>query len=174
MAKSCLGIVFMEMCERPSRGLGCLQVSTDWVGLIDEWARRFFHELDYEREARSAMQFKEQMEPLGGITVAPVYTELTSGEVLTTAWVQGKLFGIRLQGARSVWVQAACLGSGRSGGVGKMSTQQQDTLKATGTPNSMTPGSGLRSAVSQEVNIRDFMLKASSVVAAIASTLCLA
>ncbi|CAL5225145.1 g7925 [Coccomyxa viridis] len=66
------------------------QVSTDWVGLIDEWARRFFHELDYEREARSAMQFKEQMEPLGGITVAPVYTELTSGEVLTTAWVQGE------------------------------------------------------------------------------------
>ncbi len=69
--------------------LWCAQVSTDWVGLIDEWARRFFHELDYDREARSAMQFKEQMEPLGGITVAPVYTELTSGEVLTTAWVQG-------------------------------------------------------------------------------------
>ena len=70
--------------------LSCVQVSTDWVGLIDEWARRFFHELDYDREARSAMQFKEQMEPLSGITVAPVYTELTSGEVLTTAWVQGE------------------------------------------------------------------------------------
>ena len=80
-----------------------MQVSTDWVGLIDEWARRFFHELDYDREARSAMQFKEQMAPLGGITVAPVYTELTSGEVLTTAWVQGELFGATLQGAKWVW-----------------------------------------------------------------------
>lgn len=68
----------------------CVQVSTDWVGLIDEWARRFFHELDYNREARSAIQFKQQMEHLGGITVAPVYSELTSGEVLTTAWVQGE------------------------------------------------------------------------------------
>ena len=67
-----------------------LQISTDWVGLIDEWAQRFFHELDYEREARSAAQFKEQMAGLGGITVAPVYSELTSGEVLTTAWVQGE------------------------------------------------------------------------------------
>ena len=68
----------------------CSQISTDWVGLIDEWAQRFFHELDYEREARSAAQFKEQMAGLGGITVAPVYSELTSGEVLTTAWVQGE------------------------------------------------------------------------------------
>ena len=67
-----------------------LQISTDWVGLIDEWAQRFFHELDYEREARSAAQFKEQMAGLGGITVAPVYSKLTSGEVLTTAWVQGE------------------------------------------------------------------------------------
>jgi predicted unusual protein kinase regulating ubiquinone biosynthesis (AarF/ABC1/UbiB family) len=68
----------------------CMQVSTDWVGLIDEWAQRFFHELDYDREARNAIQFKQQMEHLGGITVAPVYSELTSSEVLTTAWVQGK------------------------------------------------------------------------------------
>ena len=71
-----------------------MQVSTDWVGLIDEWAQRFFHELDYEREARSAVQFKEQMKHLEGITVAPVYSELTSGEVLTTAWVQGKYLGM--------------------------------------------------------------------------------
>ena len=67
-----------------------MQVSTDWVGLIDEWAQRFFHELDYDREARSAILFKQQMEHLEGITVAPVYSELTSGEVLTTAWVQGE------------------------------------------------------------------------------------
>lgn len=64
------------------------------MGLIDEWAQRFFHELDYEREARSAVQFKEQMKHLEGITVAPVYSELTSGEVLTTAWVQGKYLGM--------------------------------------------------------------------------------
>ena len=85
-----LGVLSMHSHQAAINVLCCSQVSTDWVGLIDEWARRFFHELDYDREARSAMQFKEQMEPLGGITVAPVYTELTSGEVLTTAWVQGE------------------------------------------------------------------------------------
>lgn len=94
-------------CGDEARELRCMQVSTDWVGLIDEWARRFFHELDYNREARSAMQFKEQMKPLGGITVAPVYTELTSGEVLTTAWVQGEH---QISGS----TPRVCIGSERS------------------------------------------------------------
>jgi hypothetical protein len=66
-----------------------MQVSTDWVGLIDEWAVRFFQELDYEREARNATVFKQQMSHLTGITVAEVYNGLTKHEVLTTAWVQG-------------------------------------------------------------------------------------
>ena len=65
------------------------QINTDWVGLIDEWATRFFQELDYEREARNAAVFRDQMASLGGITVAEVYENLTSREVLTTAWVQG-------------------------------------------------------------------------------------
>ncbi len=59
------------------------------MGLIDEWATRFFQELDYEREARNAAVFRDQMASLGGITVAEVYENLTSREVLTTAWVQG-------------------------------------------------------------------------------------
>jgi len=66
-----------------------MQVNTDWVGLIDEWAGRFFQELDYEREARNAAVFRDQMAGLGGITVAEVYPGLTNHEVLTTAWVQG-------------------------------------------------------------------------------------
>ncbi|CAL8467304.1 g6841 [Coccomyxa elongata] len=66
------------------------EISTDWVGLIDEWATRFFQELDYEREARNAAVFRDQMASLGGITVAEVYENLTSREVLTTAWVQGE------------------------------------------------------------------------------------
>ena len=68
-----------------------MQINTDWVGLIDEWAGRFFQELDYEREARNAVVFRDQMADLGGITVAEVYENLTSREILTTAWVQGKL-----------------------------------------------------------------------------------
>ena len=62
---------------------------TNWVGLIDEWASRFFHELDYEREAENGMTFKQQMVGLDGIVVADVYQQLTNKMVLTTAWVDG-------------------------------------------------------------------------------------
>ena len=67
-----------------------MQVRTNWVGLIDEWATRFFHELDYEREAQNGMTFKEQMAHLDGIVVADVYQQLSNKEVLTTVWVQGR------------------------------------------------------------------------------------
>ena len=66
-----------------------LQVRTNWVGLIDEWAGRFFHELDYEREAENGMTFKQQMVGLEGIVIADVYQQLTNKMVLTTAWVEG-------------------------------------------------------------------------------------
>lgn len=62
---------------------------TNWVGLIDEWATRFFHELDYEREAQNGMTFKEQMAGLEGIVVADVYQDLSNKEVLTTVWMEG-------------------------------------------------------------------------------------
>lgn len=70
------------------------QVRTNWVGLIDEWATRFFHELDYEREAQNGMLFKEQMASLDGIVVADVYQHLSNKQVLTTVWVQGQSFCI--------------------------------------------------------------------------------
>ncbi|KAK9843545.1 hypothetical protein WJX81_008125 [Elliptochloris bilobata] len=66
------------------------QVKSDWVGLINEWAGRFFQELDYEREAASAAVFAAQMADLPGITVPDVLPELTSHTVLTTAWVEGE------------------------------------------------------------------------------------
>ena len=65
------------------------QVSTDWVGLIDEWALRFFHELDYKREAQNSSVFAQQMAHLEGISVCEVFPELSTRVVLTTAWVQG-------------------------------------------------------------------------------------
>lgn len=59
------------------------------MGLIDEWAGRFFQELDYEREAASAATFAAQMADLPGITTPGVLPELSSHTVLTTAWVEG-------------------------------------------------------------------------------------
>ena len=66
-----------------------MQVTTDWVGLIDEWAYRFFAEMDYVAEAASAIQFQQEMARLEGIVVPDVFTALTSHFVLTTAWIDG-------------------------------------------------------------------------------------
>ena len=70
---------------------GAPQYETTWTGIIDEWAARFYFELDYEREAVNAVTFKRQMAGLKGITVPDVYMDLSSQEVLTTAWVDGAL-----------------------------------------------------------------------------------
>lgn len=37
-------------------------IRTDVVGLLDEWAARFFEELDYVREGNNATKFAQQME----------------------------------------------------------------------------------------------------------------
>jgi len=36
-------------------------IRTDVVGLLDEWAARFFEELDYVREGNNATKFAHQM-----------------------------------------------------------------------------------------------------------------
>jgi predicted unusual protein kinase regulating ubiquinone biosynthesis (AarF/ABC1/UbiB family) len=38
-----------------------LQVTTDVVALLDEWAARFFDELDYVKEGQNATLFAQQM-----------------------------------------------------------------------------------------------------------------
>jgi hypothetical protein len=43
---------------RPTPLLACLQVKTDWASLIDNWAVRFLHEMDYTREAANAELFR--------------------------------------------------------------------------------------------------------------------
>jgi hypothetical protein len=38
-----------------------VQVTTDVVALLDEWAARFFDELDYVKEGQNATLFAQQM-----------------------------------------------------------------------------------------------------------------
>ena len=38
-----------------------MQVSVDVVGLVDEWAARFFEELDYVNEGENGTYFAEKM-----------------------------------------------------------------------------------------------------------------
>lgn len=44
--------------------------------------------MDYTAEAHNTMTFQKNMESLEGITVATVYPELTSREVIVTEWIE--------------------------------------------------------------------------------------
>lgn len=63
----------------------------DIVGLLDEWAARFFEELDYVREGNNATRFAELIkDDLPQVVVPKTYHEFTSRRVLTTQWLDGE------------------------------------------------------------------------------------
>lgn len=63
----------------------------DVVSLLDEWAARFFEELDYVREGNNATIFAEQIkDDLPQVVVPRTYAEYTSRRVLTTQWLEGE------------------------------------------------------------------------------------
>lgn len=67
------------------------QIKTDVVALLDEWAARFFEELDYVREGRNATIFAEQMkDDLPQVVVPKTYEDYTSRRVLTIEWLEGE------------------------------------------------------------------------------------
>ncbi|XP_022964160.1 uncharacterized protein LOC111464268 [Cucurbita moschata] len=67
------------------------QISLDVVGLVDEWAARFFEELDYVNEGENGTRFAEMMrKDLPQVVVPKTYQKYTSRKVLTTGWIDGE------------------------------------------------------------------------------------
>ncbi|XP_057959157.1 uncharacterized protein LOC131151772 [Malania oleifera] len=67
------------------------QISIDVVGLVDEWASRFFEELDYVSEGENGVLFSEMMKKdLPQVVVPKTYHKYTSRKVLTTGWIEGE------------------------------------------------------------------------------------
>lgn len=67
------------------------QIKTDIVALLDEWAERFFEELDYVKEGEHGEQFAKQMkEDLPQVVVPKTYFDYTTRKVLTTQWLDGE------------------------------------------------------------------------------------
>lgn len=67
------------------------QISVDVVGLVDEWAARFFEELDYVNEGENGTFFAEMMrKDLPQVVVPKTYNKYTSRKVLTTQWIDGE------------------------------------------------------------------------------------
>ncbi|KAF5829955.1 ABC1 family-domain-containing protein [Dunaliella salina] len=73
------------------RFLPSVQERLDIVGLLDEWASRFFEELDYVKEGKNGETFIEHMRvDLPQVMVPRTYAEFTSRRVLTTGWLEGE------------------------------------------------------------------------------------
>uniref|UniRef100_A0A7S3R8B9 Protein kinase domain-containing protein n=1 Tax=Dunaliella tertiolecta TaxID=3047 RepID=A0A7S3R8B9_DUNTE len=71
--------------------LPSVQARLDIVGLLDEWASRFFEELDYVKEGQNGEKFIEHMRvDLPQVMVPRTYAEFTSRRVLTTGWLEGE------------------------------------------------------------------------------------
>ncbi|XP_051133258.1 uncharacterized protein LOC127252912 [Andrographis paniculata] len=67
------------------------QISVDVVGLVDEWAARFFEELDYVNEGENGTLFAEMMKKdLPQVVVPKTYNKYTARKVLTTQWIEGE------------------------------------------------------------------------------------
>eukprot|EP00850_Spirogloea_muscicola_P016873 SM000140S00622 [mRNA] locus=s140:349317:356585:+ [translate_table: standard] len=62
-------------------------LTTNVVGLLDEFAGRVYQELNYE--GRNAIRFKQLYGDRGDIMVPSIHWECTSAKVLTMEWVDG-------------------------------------------------------------------------------------
>lgn len=65
--------------------------TTDVVALLDEFAMRFFEELDYVKEGENATRFAADMAvDLPQVVVPKTYAAYTSRKVLTSGWLEGE------------------------------------------------------------------------------------
>ena len=65
------------------------QINTDVVALLDEFAARFFEELDYNKEASNTLRFAENMKRLPVVVPLP-FEKYTSRRVIVTQWLEGE------------------------------------------------------------------------------------
>eukprot|EP00798_Chlamydomonas_sp_ICE-L_P030592 gene30592-35603_t len=79
-------------------------MSAQWACALDDWAERFFQEMDYQLEAFNTMTFQRDMASLEGVMVATVFPELTSRKVLCTEWIVAE----RLASTSTEDVQGMC------------------------------------------------------------------
>ena len=67
------------------------QINTDVVALLDEWAERFFEELDYVKEGENATKFAAFIkDDLPQVVVPRTYSEFTRRKVINSQWLDGE------------------------------------------------------------------------------------
>lgn len=73
-----------------ARNLPALSNRLDAVALLDEFAFRFYQELDYNLECDNGIKIKEQMKVLPMVVIPKNYPKYTSRRVHVAEWVEGE------------------------------------------------------------------------------------
>ena len=63
---------------------------TDLVGILDEFAARFFEELDYRLECENGIIIRENMKGIKNVIVPKNYPEWTTRKAFVTEWIDGE------------------------------------------------------------------------------------
>ena len=73
-----------------ARNIPALSSRLDAVALLDEFAFRFYQELDYNKECANGIRIKEEMKVLPMVVIPGNYPEYTSRRVHVAEWVNGE------------------------------------------------------------------------------------
>jgi aarF domain-containing kinase len=73
-----------------ARAFPALADRLDAVALLDEFAYRFFQELDYNTECENGLKIKEQMKVLPMVVIPSNFPEYTSRRVHVAEWIYGE------------------------------------------------------------------------------------
>mmetsp|Transcript_5770 Transcript_5770/g.11837 ORF Transcript_5770/g.11837 Transcript_5770/m.11837 type:complete len:809 (-) Transcript_5770:159-2585(-) len=73
-----------------ARNFPALSDRLDAVALLDEFAFRFYQELDYNLECENGIRIKEDMEVLPMVVIPENYPEVTSRRVHVAEWIDGE------------------------------------------------------------------------------------
>lgn len=64
--------------------------NTDLQAVVDEWASSLFREMDYRKEAKNGLTFRELYGGLPDVVVPQMYIDKTTQRVLVMEWVEGQ------------------------------------------------------------------------------------
>ncbi|XP_074264410.1 putative aarF domain-containing protein kinase At1g71810, chloroplastic isoform X2 [Silene latifolia] len=66
------------------------KLNTDLQAVVDEWASSLFREMDYRKEAKNGLKFRELYGGLPDVVVPHMYIEKTTPRVLIMEWIEGQ------------------------------------------------------------------------------------
>ncbi len=85
-----LDLYLMRKIGFQMRKIKFLAERTDLVSILDEFAARFFEELDYRLECENGIKIREDMKGIANIVVPMNYPEWTTRKVFVTEWIEGE------------------------------------------------------------------------------------